>query len=415
MINIKTLFKTVGVSFLSKAILIISGIIFARNLGVEQYGHYSFSLSLVYMFSVIIYAGLPNLLIREISREKDNDIIIGNIIRWSKLNSIKLAFFSIILYSLFFLLGDKQGQSVYLYVSGSLLIYLRGDLVRVCSIITAESKPFKSILFGQLSQPLILVLLFFSLFLFGEEVNVIDMMMITFLSYFITYIIANNSVKINSDVACLNEKSKEWRKAMLPFALMTVLGVFSNEIGIVLLGYLSNNTEVGIYKVATQAVIVISLALSAINTIIGPKISVLHKENKLENLQKLLRQSVWLNMVISFPILLILFFFSDYLINIFFGFEYIESSKIIKYLCLGQFFNISFGSVMLVLNMTNNEKTSVKWVIISLALNLLLLFIFVPSYGAIGAAISSVSTMFFWNLMLAVEIRKILGVKSWVH
>jgi O-antigen/teichoic acid export membrane protein len=56
-----------GVILISRGLVMVSGIIYARYLGPEQFGLYSFALAIIAMATLPVIAGLPQLLVREIA------------------------------------------------------------------------------------------------------------------------------------------------------------------------------------------------------------------------------------------------------------------------------------------------------------------------------------------------------------
>ena len=89
--------------------------------------------------------------------------------------------------------------------------------------------------------------------------------------------------------------------------------------------------------------------------------------------------------IISFPVLLICLLLPDFLLGIF-GPEFICGKQILIILCVGQFINVSTGSVGQILAMTNREKLLRISVLSGTVLNLLLNITLVPNFGMEGAA-----------------------------
>ncbi|WP_157938852.1 oligosaccharide flippase family protein, partial [Vibrio sp. 10N.261.52.A1] len=87
---LKTFAGTAGLRISGQLCTIVSGIFFARLLGPEEYGKYSLILSIIAISVLPATAGLPELIIREISKYR-----VGN--KCFKLNGI-------LVWSLFFVL-----------------------------------------------------------------------------------------------------------------------------------------------------------------------------------------------------------------------------------------------------------------------------------------------------------------------
>ena len=58
---------TAGLMLISRGLAMVAGIIYARYLGPEQFGLYSFVLAIIAMATLPVVAGLPHLLVREVA------------------------------------------------------------------------------------------------------------------------------------------------------------------------------------------------------------------------------------------------------------------------------------------------------------------------------------------------------------
>ncbi len=64
--------------------------------------------------------------------------------------------------------------------------------------------------------------------------------------------------------------------------------------------------------------------------------------------------------------------------------------------------------------MTGNEKRSLKALLATLLINVLLLFILVPIYQAIGAALAVSMSLVLWNIWMSIDVYKITKLKTWL-
>jgi O-antigen/teichoic acid export membrane protein len=81
-------------------------------------------------------------------------------------------------------------------------------------------------------------------------------------------------------------------------------------------------------------------------------------------------------------------------------------------LTVGQFINSASGSVGYILQMTGHQKFHQNVILIGTILNIILNWFLIPLYGIIGASIASVISMFFWNIVFSLKVRKTLN--QWV-
>lgn len=103
--------------------------------------------------------------------------------------------------------------------------------------------------------------------------------------------------------------------------------------------------------------------------------------------------------------MLIIVIFHDFLLGIF-GEEFKAGYIILFIFCAGQLVNSLSGSVGIIMQMIGKQKVYQNFVIIALFINLALTFILTPVYGGIGAAVSTVISMVFWNIGCAVYLKK---------
>ena len=182
---------------------------------------------------------------------------------------------------------------------------------------------------------------------------------------------------------------------------------------IILLGIYSSLLNVAIFTLIMKICSMPSLILTSINGIAAPKIAQLYDKDEL-SLNILIKNITQLTFVLSFPILLIILFSNSYLLA-FFGDEYASGKIALVILLVGQFFNIVSGSVITILNMTNRQIIVRNILIFSLAINILFNMIFIPRYGAVGAAIGTSVGLITCNLVGAYFVYKELKIKSYIR
>ena len=131
---------------------------------------------------------------------------------------------------------------------------------------------------------------------------------------------------------------------MLPLFILGSIQVLSQHSDIFILGLLTSDENVGVYKSMFQISILIIFSLSAINAISAPHII---REVELNNpigLRKLLLKFCIVNAIfailIGFPFL----FFGEFFIELIYGQEYITGLTCLKILILGRMINAVLGA-----------------------------------------------------------------------
>ncbi|MDA7746710.1 flippase [Psychromonas sp.] len=410
---------TAGLMIIGRGIAMLSSIIYARYLGPEQFGLYSFALAIITMATLPVIAGLPNLLVREVANfhiEKKWDFLAG-VINWSRGYVIIVSLFSIIfIYSALYMGFFNSSVSELLWFA-VLLIPLRGLLTQQGAILNGFRKPILAQLPVKILAPALTLFVLLFIIYSSIELTSIKLINISILasvfSFFVSAILLNKTTNQVPKKNISKYKFKSWHASLLPFSIMAVVGTLNTELASVLLGWLVDNESVGYFKVAMQAVALIALGLTSVNAVIMPNIARLYKKGDIQATQILLSKSVRLSVLVSLPIIISLVIFGEFAINLLFGESYLRAYPILVILCFGQLVNVLMGSVGVVLNMTGNEKSALKSLSIALIVNIVLLFTLVPFYGSIGAAVAVSLSLVCWNILMAFDVYRITNLKTW--
>ena len=92
------------------------------------------------------------------------------------------------------------------------------------------------------------------------------------------------------------------------------------------------------------------------------------------------------------------------------GSEFSEAYWVLVILSIGQFFNISTGATGITLMMCGKEKILSRIKILELVSNLLLNYILILNYQAVGAAIATAITLILLNTLKLIIVKKELNI-----
>ncbi|TFH68612.1 flippase [Gammaproteobacteria bacterium LSUCC0057] len=407
-----------GLLFLSKALSMVANIIYARFLGPQEYGLYSYALAIIAMATVPTVAGLPNFLVREIANyqvSKEEEYLTG-IIKWSRnyvlvISVVVVVFMYAALYCSLF--DDKISSLLWCAI---LLIPIKGMLTQQGAVLNGFRKPILAQLPVQIfasAFTLAAVLVFILIDLEFTSSSLIDLSIISSLLGLLIGFVLIKKLIVLKKIAKYDKK--RWHYSLVPFSFMYFIGALNAELASVLLGFLEKSESVAYFKVAMQAGTLIALGLTAIDALIMPNVASLYKSENFKDTQDLISKSVRLVSIISLPLIFLLVFFGDLIIIFLFGSEYVSAYPILVVLCFGQLVNVIMGSVGLVLNMTGNENKALKSLSLTLVLNVMLLGYLVPNYGAMGAAVSVSCSLICWNILMGIEVWRSTGLKTWLR
>ena len=205
---------------------------------------------------------------------------------------------------------------------------------------------------------------------------------------------------------------KELLSFSLPQTFSGILYHLTRIMDILMLGYLTLASSVGIYAVIFRVVGSGACILTSFNTMFGPMIADLHHQKKyakLENLYKTITK--WI-LTLSLPIYLFLIFFADHILMIF-GSEFSEASTCLIILSFGQIINAATGPSGLMVLMSGHSYINLFNDILSFTSNLVLNLLLIPKYGIVGAAIATSFSMMLINVIRVIEVYFLLKLQPY--
>ncbi|MGF1803529.1 flippase [Vibrio gigantis] len=411
----KRFFSASSVQFFSVLLTSLSSICIARLIGPTKYGEYAFLLSLLNIIALPCYAGFSQLLVREISLLRKNnqwDYIAG-ILKWSRVYILYLSLFSMLIA---FVLGMINSRISEVIILGLMVIPLKGLIVRQASLfVTFGRVPLSYVSQGIIVNISMLLLIFFMVYL---DVNVSAGNLLVFQSIFMIFSLfvmggfLKRNLTIPNESICYDKK--KWSKALIPFALLMIINTLNTELGSLFLGFMSTESSVAYFKVAIQISALLSLGLSVVNAIISPDIARTALDNQ-EKLQTLITRGVRLSSLFTIPIGITIVVFSEEVILLLFGVDYLQAVLPLRILCLAQMFNVAMGSVGQILQMTGQENHVLMTLIFTIVFTIVLLIILVPRFDIIGASLAIGLSIVLWNILMAIKVYKVHRLKAWLR
>jgi O-antigen/teichoic acid export membrane protein len=146
--------------------------------------------------------------------------------------------------------------------------------------------------------------------------------------------------------------------------------------------------------------------------VVAPQFAKMYTNGQMEKLQRLATASARVALLIAFPAALVFILFGGDLLNIVVGEEYVTGAIPLAILSLGQLVNAGMGSVIILLNMTDHERVVARGVAFAAIGNVVANLFLIPTWGMKGAAIATTLTLIIWNVFLAREAIKRLGINS---
>lgn len=203
--------------------------------------------------------------------------------------------------------------------------------------------------------------------------------------------------------------AKSMLKTSLPLLLVTSTAIISASASLIMLGWLDESKQVGLYSVAARIALLTSFFLQVTNSAISPKLASLYADGKIREMGKMVQRVTKGLSIIAFVPLFIFIIAGKSILSLWSA-EFIEAYWILVILSIGQFFNISTGATGVLLNMCGFEKIQGRISTIFVLLNLILNYILIRHFGAKGAAIATAITVAGINIVRVIYVKKKINI-----
>ena len=210
-----------------------------------------------------------------------------------------------------------------------------------------------------------------------------------------------------------NFSSTEILRTSYPMALSAISYFLMQSTDVLFISAYDTFESVAYYSIAVKLATVTALALISVNIVIAPKIASIYNDKNFSQLKLILKKATRINVVISLPIIILLLFFSEYVLSTF-GSNYILAKNALWILLIAQFFNSITGPSALYLNMTGRQKKLNVILVISLLINVVLNIILVPDFGMLGAAISTTTSFVISKILASALVFYLDNVKTFI-
>jgi O-antigen/teichoic acid export membrane protein len=356
----------------------------------EGIGNVSFVEGICRYAILIAALGIPIYGVREASKYKKDKIKLGKLCG----ELLIIHFISTLLIGFVYLILIFNSSKLYSH----LLYYLLGIVMISSNVLTLDwffqgTEDFKFVTVRTILIRIVSTIIIFlvvrkvddGLYFFGITV------LTSFVNGIINYWHLKRSVKLDYSLS----------KSDLKKHLAPLFFIFSSTLSIsiyvildtIMLGFMSNSKAVGFYAIALKISKVPIIFISAIGTVLIPRLSHTSFNKDYQAFDKLIEKSLNFVFTISFPMIFFTIGFADKILVIFAGHTFVGASATLKLLSV----------VVLLIGLSNifglqiliplgKDKFLAYSVFLGTIVSLLMNFILIPRYHDRGAAITNVIT-----------------------
>jgi O-antigen/teichoic acid export membrane protein len=188
-----------------------------------------------------------------------------------------------------------------------------------------------------------------------------------------------------------SQNTAVWIRSSLSLALLTLLNVISQYMGILMLGWMRSAEEVGLYKAAYQTASVIPFAMMAVNLVISPSMSQLHTLGDRPRLRRLVILATGMSLAFAVPFVVMFTGGGSWFLGQVFGAEFVPAASPLVILTVASLVQITCGSLWQMLLMVGYEKSAALITAIGTGMHLIASAVFIPRWGPQGAAAAMIA------------------------
>ncbi len=367
-----------------------------RYLGVEKYGWYTTSLSFLQTVGIIADLGLIPVTAQMLSEPNiDNKDLLNNLFSFRLFSSL---LFFLPAPFLALLLPYNLEIKVAIFILSLTFISINLNQVLIGFLQYKLKIHFYSL--SEFIQRLFFLILI--LILIYKQQNFYFLVSFTSLAQILgtTFLwrqvnkIQKIKLKINKHI-WLKIIKKSW-----PIAVSIIFNVIYLRGDIIILSLSSNQIQVGLYGLSYKLIDLANQIAMIIMGLMLPTLTYYWSRKKYQDFNYYLTTSLKLMLILSLPIIIWVFFNSNKIINLIGGQNFHSAKHILQILIislLGAYIGSVFGHIAVAIN---KQKQTI-WIYVSNAiLTLTGYLIFIPKYGALGAAWLTVFSELYTGLLL---------------
>ena len=200
-----------------------------------------------------------------------------------------------------------------------------------------------------------------------------------------------------------------WRRVAIPLVILGATEALMNRTGVILLGWIADTKNAGIYSLAFNIALVVTLPRIAVNTLFAPVISDLYARGDNEMMQVLITRAAAWTFCAGICIAAALFLLAEPLLA-WFGAGYEAGVPALRILLISQVMAAGAGSQLYVMTMTGHERSAAVLLVCCAIVNAGASAVLIGMFGLTGAAIGTAVSLVVWNVAMALFLWRRLNL-----
>ena len=382
----------------------------SRVLGADGVGTYSYTYSIAYYFMIFAMLGLNNYGNRTIAKVRDNKEKLSK--EFCSIYSLQLitSTLMIVFYLLYVTIFDNQ----YKIIAFIQIMYVISTMFDINWFFFGIEKFKLTITRNTIIKVLSLLLIFIFVKQPGDVWKYTAILSgSTLFSNIVLFTFLKKYVKFKK--VTRKDILKHFKPCMILFLPVIATSIY-NVISKVMLGAISNVSEVGFYENATKIIQVPVCIATALGTVMLPRASNMISNHQEEKLKGIVEKTMPFIMFLTIPMALGIVAIGKDFSVLFFGKDFEKSGYIMQILAVTIIF-LSWGNVIRTQYLIPKEKDKEYTIsaFLGAIVNVITNYIFIPIWASIGAAVGNVLAEFSVMFYQTWKVRKDLSMMTYIR
>ena len=406
-----------GVQLISLALVFGAQIVIARVGGEEAYGTYSQVFNWIAVLFIIATFGSDTLLVKQIPiyESQGDKGMVKSVYVWTNMMVLLVAMTVVLVFGLVVNYGNIPGLSNNAHYFNISLpgIVLGAFMVNQQAFI----RGIKKVVIGQtaekLAKPVGLILAILYFWYLGKESEVASYVWANVFAFgfawtYALFFVFKNRERMQSSQS-LRFDWKDWTGRSFHLTLGGLLFMLSIRLDVLAVGSLMDNARTGYYNVALKYADMSVIPYIIISHSIAPLYSKFKEERKMDELQSLFRSATRAIFIMTLGIFVFFVIGGKFILG-FFGENYVNGYIPLLILAFGKLVSSFIGPIGILMVMLGLEKYNNFGLLLQIILMSIGLYVLIPMYGLVGAAISTCLGLVLYQIILAIIIKKKMGI-----
>ena len=393
-------------SICQKILSFVSFYYLVKTVGADEYGKYLINLATISLLGAIGQPVLVNLVQRNTRYESGVAYVEKQLVQFLIALSIILGVTTFSYLTLLSSTDNITKKLIFLIIICTYVETICSILLRVCE------KFIPALLYDMVLQYSIILLLFYIITLNDYHSTAETLLLIkcstVVIGLITTFILMMkySSIKIvKNNKSILTNLIQEYLK-LFKFSILKYLMV---PTVILLVSYYLSDSDVTYFRFLSMLVGFAGFVQTPLNVVIGPTITKSINNRDGKNIRKIYARSLWLGLSSSATLgVIITIIYHPIFVKMGFDNSFYDMTTLLILLA-SQVVKTGFGSVNLILNLSNNSNYSSTGMLLQLVITYLLIWILVDHYFLLGVCIAVSSGMLMNNAYIGIKMKNLMN------